>query len=102
MASVFQRFNQIKGVIVNNQKIIVKQGVISMNLLLKVQKEMKDGFNSLINRIANGVKSEISIYQEIIITKMGKRLSIVNISINEVRSCRGKCYIMGSTDCLMV
>jgi hypothetical protein len=38
MTSMFQRFNQVKSVLVNNQMIIVKQGMIAVNLILKVQK----------------------------------------------------------------
>jgi hypothetical protein len=95
MAAVFQRFNQVREVIVNNQKIIVKQGILSMNLILKAKKEMEGGFNSLMNRVANGVKSEISLCQEVIVKEIGKKLTVINIGINEVRSTTEKMLCNG-------
>jgi hypothetical protein len=56
-----------------------------MNLLLKVQKEIKGGFNTLINRIVCGVKNEISICQEAILLIMGKKIGLIEISINDMK-----------------
>jgi hypothetical protein len=85
MASVFQRINQIREVMVNNQLISVKQGVISMNLLLKIQKEMKTGLNEFNKKISVVIKRNLDSVQGVILTQLGERIQIVGVSINNLR-----------------
>jgi hypothetical protein len=85
MALMFQRINQVKSVIVNNQMIIVKQGVINMNLLLKVQKEMKIGMNEFNKKVNIFVRKNLNSMQGIILTHLGEKIQIFGINVNNLR-----------------
>jgi hypothetical protein len=52
----------------------VKQGMIQLNLMLTVQKNIKEGFNTIMTRIAKGVNLEVMNSQNAIITELGQEM----------------------------
>jgi hypothetical protein len=92
---MFQRVNQVKSVLVNNQTIVVKQGVINMNLLLKIQKEMKTGLNEFNKKVNIIVRRNLDSVQGIILTQLGEKIQIIGISINNIRVENGRMLATG-------
>jgi hypothetical protein len=66
---------------------VVKQVMIAIKLMLKVQKEVKSGFSYLLNSVAGGVKFEIEKSQEFVLPEMSKLLNV-----NKVEIVRLECF----------
>jgi hypothetical protein len=95
MVNVFQILNGMRKIIVNKHQIMVKQNMIEMNLIIKLQENDKQGVNILLNRIVNGVEEMISTLQLKVLTEIGQKLSIVEASIQEIRKSLAKMLNIG-------
>jgi hypothetical protein len=87
--SISGKVVSMEGIIVNNQGIMLKMSRINMNLLLKVQTDLKDGINWMKKTMESGIKFEFEKAVGMITNEMNIKLSIFQGSVdNNIKKLR--------------
>jgi adenylyl- and sulfurtransferase ThiI len=74
MSNIFQVLNNLKTVLVNTQQILVKQNMVQLNLILKIQENIKTVFKMIGIRLTKWFENDISIMQTQIVAELDQKL----------------------------